>query len=111
LSFDYAASRATADRLIARFGGAMTLSRPGATSGDAWNPVVAAASDHAIVAVEIDEGRAEGEVLTNRRTLLVAAGEGIVPAVGDTIDGAEVIEVKPLSPAAVDVLYTVRLSR
>ena len=49
------------------------------------------------------------EVVANRRTS--GAGDGIIPIVGDTIDGAEVTEVRPLSPARIDVLYAVGLAR
>ena len=111
MSFDYAASRATADRLIERFGTVFTLLRAGSATGDAWNPVASAPASHAIIAVEIDEARRPHRDRGRGEPAHVRAGDGIIPIVGDTIDGAEVTEVRPLSPARIDVLYAVGLAR
>lgn len=115
MSFNYAKSVATAQRLIARFGFTATLRKEGVKSGPANNPTWGPPSEHQITVVDTSErirdqdGRLVGQTM---RTLLVSA-TGEVPSDDDKIIIAgkthEISEVRPLAPGGVSVLYEVDL--
>lgn len=123
--FNYGRMQATAERLIDRFGQSATLRRAGATTGDGWNPTPGAPTDTTLRVLDFNErvrdrdGTLIGET---RRTLTVSTSAGVVPtkkdtiavgiAAGDVVSGTvfeAIIEVRPLSPAGVDLLYEIDL--
>jgi len=115
VTFDYARSRATAERLIARFGTTATLHQI-TTSGDAWAPTTTE-TDTTVRAVDLSQrlrdasGTLTGESL---RTLYVSTSAGVTPAKGDkiTVGGIrhEIAEVRTLNPGGVAVMHEVDLA-
>lgn len=102
---DYAPQIATAARLITKYGGAATLKRQGAKTGDAWNPTIAADLEYAVTIVQ------DVNSLTRRPDTIIQKGDlfgmmkvptGVTPTVNDklTINGATYAleEVAPLQP-------------
>jgi len=116
LGFDYAKAKATAERLIAKFGQSATL-RQYTTSGDPWNPTLAP-TDTTITAVDLNErvrdasGSLVGETV---RTLIVSTSAGVVPAKADKVviggSAHDIDEVRPLSPGGTALLYEVDLTK
>lgn len=118
-AFDYARARATAERLISRFGQAGTLSRPTRTGGDV-RPVEGAPQEYACTYVvtdytqrEIDGTRIKAE---DKRVYISAVGLEIEPALSDRLvepDGNvyKVIQGRPLRPAGTTVLWELQVRR
>ena len=116
MSFDYAASAATAQRLIARFGQDATLNRM-VNSGTEWAPTQTP-DDKTIKVVDLNQvigSEEEGSGTLTKRTLLVSTSAGVEPKKEDkvTIGGKkhEIEDVRPLRPGGVAVLYEVDLER
>lgn len=111
MTFDYTRSRATAERLIAKFGAAATLTRKTVT-GEGYDPSIST-TDHAVTAVAVayEVGEIDGvRVLASDRKVLVSTkGLEVEPQPGDvlTISGAAhaVVSVKPLAPGGVVVMW------
>lgn len=111
--FDYARSRATADRLITRFGQQGAIRRAGAPSGDPWNPTPGTSTDHACILVVLDYAASEidGTLIraTDRKVYVAAGGLAIEPMESDrvVIGGAalEIVRVTTLAPAGVAVYF------
>lgn len=113
--FDYAATAATATRLLQRFGAAATIKRP---SGTAYDPstgssTVTYASTATTAAVfAYDQKYIDGTLIRqgDQRAYLAPS---YAPLQGDrlTWQGADydVVAVKPVSPAGVAVLYEAQL--
>lgn len=115
MTFDYAASKATAERLISRFGQDATL-RQITESGDAWAPTLTE-TDTTVKVVDLNrrERDASGTLVgVTRRTLYVSASAGVTPAKGDkvVIGGTEheIDEVRPLAPGGTVVMHEVDLA-
>jgi hypothetical protein len=115
----------TAGPLIAQFGQAAQIRRY--TQG-AYNPATGSRAtstyiDHAcyLVVSEYNEKAIDGTIIKqgDKQALISAQGLSITPAITDTVilsDGTWVIPdspgaVKPLSPAGIPVIYTVRLRK
>lgn len=124
MSFDYARSRAMADRMLANAGRAAILRRPTST-GTAYDPTAGTPVDFAVT-IFTDEWsfseRTGGRVQVTDQKILMAAGgltEVPTPSHKLVIDGAEHqiigpdkgLGVKPLSPAGVTVLYMLQARR
>ena len=117
--FDYAETKADADELIAEFGQAATLRRPGASTGDAWNPTQGAATDYGcmVVVLSYDYREIDGTRIlsTDKKVLLAKASLSAEPATSDRllISGAEhaIIDVQPLNPGGTVVLYQIQARR
>ena len=113
--FDYVRTKATAERLIGKFGQSATL-RQVTNSGDSWAPTQTA-TDTTIIVVDLNErmrdssGTLEGQT---RRTLLVSTSAGVEPGKGDKVliggKEHEVSEVRPLAPGGTVILYEVDLA-
>jgi hypothetical protein len=77
---DYTASRATAERLIQKFGGAAFLVTQGHIGGTAFNPgtelEVEAGIFAAVVEYTVQERSADGIQVGDRRAI-ISAGEGV----------------------------------
>ena len=111
MRFDYSQIKATADRLINRFGKDAVLVTT-TTTGPAFDPTVTEVTTDIILA-EI------GYSLTNRNESLVQAGDKLFlvqavaePALDDKIrlDGVDyqMVQVQPLAPGPVTILYEVQ---
>lgn len=111
MSFDYSNLKATADRLIARFGKPATLISF-TSSGPDFDPVITE-TETAITLVET------GYSLTNRNESLVQAGDKIwlvqaaaAPSLSDKIelDGTRynMVDIQPVAPGATTLLFEVQ---
>lgn len=115
--FDYGKSRATADRLLKRYGQAGAIRRT-ADTGTAWDPTVTT-TDHAAIFAVMDyaENMVDGTriLATDKLVYLSAKGLTIEPTPSDVmvIGGAAyaIVNVKPLAPAGVVVLYEIQARR
>lgn len=121
MSFNYANSKATADRLLAQFGRTVTLRRVAQSAyDDDTSTVTLATTDVSVTAVLVgisDHERAGNPAILagDRRALIAVGALASPPVVGDrlVVDGAEwqVIAAEPVSPAGVDVLYKTQIRR
>lgn len=115
MTFNYARSRATAERLIARFGTTATL-RQITNSGTEWAPTQTE-TDTTITVVDLErEVRDAAGTLTgqSKRTLYVSTAAGVTPEKDDkiVIGGTEheIAEVRTLAPGGTTVMWEVDLS-
>lgn len=116
--FDYLRSRATADRLIAKFGQSGTLSRPVFT-GPAHNPTPGEPLNYpatfAVLEYEGNEIDGSRILATDKKVLLAKKGLIVEPATSDklVIGGVahSIVRVEPLSPGGVIVLWTLQCRR
>jgi hypothetical protein len=112
-TFDYSRSQATADRLIAKFGQPGTIRRPGAASGDPWNPTIGPATDYPCTLVVLDYTAREIDgtliLASDRKVYVATAGLDVTPEPSDqVVVGSEVlsiVNVGRLAPAGVDVFF------
>lgn len=113
-TFDYARARATAERLIAKFGTTGAIRRSVKTGPD-YDPEITE-TDYActLVTLEYDDAKIDGTLIrkTDKLIYVSTAGLGITLAESDRViaDGkAYAIEnLKPLSPAGIVVYYEVQ---
>ena len=120
MAFDYTKTRATAERLIARFGQDVTLTKR-AKYGEDWNPTLIP-TGHTVKAVDLNTvnlisgstaflSRVQSE---STRTLLVSTSAGVNPSSEDTvtINSVEhkISEVRPLSPGGIVLMFEVDLA-
>jgi hypothetical protein len=108
---DYSGLKATASRLIDKFGQDATLSKQGADTGQPWDPEPGAATTSAIILCDI------GYSLVNRNETLVQQGDrrvlisaaGSEPVVGDEVIVESVtytlVESMPLTPGGTVLMY------
>jgi hypothetical protein len=117
MTFDYAASQKTANKLIDRFGQAVSVRRFAAT-GDAWNPTRTYV-DHATTGAVVEYANAEIDgtrvLETDRKCFSKVGSLTITPAVGDRLvvgsDDLAIVSVKPLNPAGVAVMYELQVRK
>jgi hypothetical protein len=117
--FNYARPVATASRLITRFGRSASLRRPGTSTQ--WSASTAPAADYPIVAVlaNYTVRERDGTLIQqgDRKIIFAAQGLVITPAIGDTIDtgdglGAyEIVDVVPVEPGGVPIVFTAQVRR
>lgn len=115
--FDYIKSRATAQKLIDKFGQTGALRRVSA-SGPAYDPIMTT-NDYTVTLVDLDydETQLSGTLITrgDRLVYLSTAGLSIVPANGDKIliGGVEhaILDVKPLQPGGTIVFWELQARR
>lgn len=125
-AFDYARSVATANRLIARFGQRAAIRRgPDLSDGDSTNDLSpepgdeTEPTDHPCTLVVLDyteEERASSLIAqTDRKVLIGSASLDIEPTTADAlvIDGDEhqIVDVRPLAPGPVTVLWQAQVRR
>ena len=110
MTFDYARSAQTAQRLIARFGQSATL-RQITNSGTEYAPTQTE-TDTAITVVDLNQKvrDASGTLVgQSMRTLYVSTSAGVTPAKGDkvVIGGTEheIAQVRALAPGGVNVMW------
>lgn len=115
MTFDYSRPRATAERLLGRFGFQAVLEKPGEPTGDPWNPgPPGEPTEHPITVVQQFErlrdrdGTLVGQTVL---TLLVSTAGGVIPAKEDRVRvkgvWREVMEVRPVSPGGEDLMFEV----
>lgn len=119
MSFNYATTRALADRLLTKFGQSVSLRRI-ATSGTAYEPTQTP-TDYATTAAILDYNarQIDGEnILVTDRRALVAAGPlttlgitSIAPPDALVVNSVAVpiVRVIPLAPAGTVVMYDCQL--
>lgn len=119
MTFDYARTVATADRMIERFGIAGTLRRP-TSSGTAYNPTPGTPLDYACrfvvsdySAMEIDGTRV---LATDKKVMLAKGSLTVEPALSDLLaDGPSssyrIVAIKPLQPGATVVMWELQVRR
>jgi hypothetical protein len=110
-AFNYARSKATADRLISKFGQTVAIRRTSST-GDAWNPTQTT-TDYAATAAIVDYTNQEraGSLIeeTDRKAIIAVGALAIEPKPGDALVVSSVaypiIRVDPVNPGGTVVLY------
>lgn len=114
MTFNYARSKATAERLLASFGQTATL-RQITNSGDAWEPSLTE-TDTSVTVVDLNrEVRDASGTLTGqtRRTLYVSTSAGVTPAKGDKVvigsTEHEIEAVRTLAPGGTTIMHEVDL--
>ena len=115
--FSYAASRATADRLIRSFGQSATLNHTSSAAGaNPWDPpvVTTTAITVYVVAESYRDALVDGATIKagDVKVTLSALGLSVVPLIEDTLTlGSDVysfVDIKPLSPGGTVVLYEIQ---
>lgn len=117
MTFDYARSRATAERLLARFGQAGALREPGEPTGPAYNPTPGEPTYHpcTCVVLEYDLREVDGSsvLATDRKVLISTEGLAVEPSTERSLllGGTEhaIISVRPLSPAGTVLLWEAQI--
>jgi hypothetical protein len=117
MAFDYARAQATAERLIANFGQAATLTKTANTS-TAYNPTRTATPYACTVAVlDFRNSEIDGTLIKqgDKKVYVSTRGLAVVPAVHDTITIANevhaILAVMPLAPAGTVVYWEVQARR
>jgi hypothetical protein len=116
-AFNYARTRATAERLISRFGQTGALRRT-TSSADPFNPVQTTV-DHACTFAVLDYAKSavDGTLIrqTDQMVYLSTSGLTIQPETTDllVVGGSPltVVSVKPLSPAGTVVFWELQVRR
>lgn len=112
--FDYARARATAERLIAKFGTAGAIRRA-VTSGPDYDPDITE-TDYActLVTLEYDDAKVDGTLIrkTDKLIYVSTAGLSITLTESDKVIAAGEVyaieNLKPLSPAGIVVFWEVQ---
>lgn len=113
-TFDYAKSRATAERLIARFGTTGAIRRSVKTGPDYDPEITDTDYPCTLVTLEYDDAKLDGTLIrkTDKLIYVSTAGLSITLAESDkVVAGGEVYAIenlKPLSPAGIVVYYEVQ---
>jgi hypothetical protein len=120
-AYDYARAKATADRLIEKFGQLGAVRRTGAPTGPEYDPTPGVDVDHPArfaimdyMASEIDGTRV---LATDKKALLAVGSLTITPALDDKLVEADgtvykiIPPLKPLSPAGTVVMYEIQCRR
>lgn len=113
VAFDYTRPRATATRLIERFGQTVTFHRVTTETGDAWNPTQTTTGYSAKAAVlGYEDSEIDGTMVQAGDRKLYVSVFDIEPTTSDkVVIGAEtlrVVNVKPLNPAGTVVFFEVQ---
>lgn len=115
-AFDYTRARATADRLLTRFGQSATLRQTSTTGGDPWDPGsgTTTTTDTTVTVAIIDwtNNQIDGTLILaqDRHVYLSAEGLGVTPALTDQliVGGVTYTLVEPLkqiNPGGTVVVY------
>jgi nucleoside-diphosphate-sugar epimerase len=115
--FDYANSRATAERLLARFGQVGAIERVTPGGGPAHNPGPSTTTSYpaTLVALDYSDRERDGTLIQtgDRKVLISTAGLSITPTSADriVIQGSrfEIVNLNPLDPAGTVVMWQVQV--
>lgn len=119
MTFDYARSRATADRLIARFGQAGNIRRR-TTTGPAYDPSQGQPVDHPCTFAVLDYSAMEVDgtrvLATDKKVVLAKGALTIEPSLDDVVVEAggavyKIVSIKPLKPGSTVVLWELQVRR
>lgn len=113
MTFDYSRSRATAERLIARFGQSGSIRRLTPGGGPDYDPGEPTTTDYDVTFVlsEYSNREIDGTLIKagDKKVLLSTEGLSITPALGDRIVVAgtahRIENIKPLNPGGTVLLY------
>jgi hypothetical protein len=116
-AFDYARTRATAERLIARFGQTGALRRM-VSNGDVFNPELVA-TDYACTFAVLDYAKRDidGTLIrqTDQQIYLSTQGLTVVPDVTDKVvvggSPMTIINVAPIAPSGAAVYYELQVRK
>lgn len=125
MSEDWAGIAAEVGEAVLSIGTSAAIIRKGQSGGDSFNPTPGAETEHpcSVVYSKWSSNRIDGTMVraTDQKVLLSTVGLSIVPEIGDrlwdgvSMNGAEKVTgaiVEPLpriSPAGVDVMYTLNV--
>lgn len=113
-TFDYARSRATATRLLERFGQSATLRQVSTSGGDPWDPATTTTDIAVTLAVlDYDADEVDGTVVRRQdRRVYMAADGATAPTTDDAfvIGGTtfQIVAVQPFTPSGTDVYYEIQ---
>ncbi len=115
-AFGYAELRQDVAEVIEEAGQVGAIRRPGASSGDAWNPTFAAPTDTPCTLVELESTAAEidGTLIrsSDRKVMVSTHGVPDAPTQADQIviggKPLAIVSVMPLSPGGVVLLWQVQ---
>lgn len=112
-TFNYARSRSTAERLIAKFGMPGFIRRQ-TNTGPAYDPVVIN-TDYpcTLVVLEYEDSKIDGTLIrrTDKLIYLSTQGLSITPGEADSIIAGEIfaiVNIKPLSPAGINIFWEIQ---
>lgn len=117
--FNYQRPRATAQRLIERFGKPAVLRQIASGSGPGYDPDAGAVTEHPVVVVDVNSqlrpiGRRDDSAVLTTHTVIVAPELGVSPRETDRliISGVEygIAAVRPVEPGPVLLLWEVDLA-
>ena len=109
----------TASRIIARFGQAAEIVRPGEVTGPEYNPTYGPPTLHpaTVAVVDYDQTERDGTLIqtADKRALVAVEGLGVVPTTADTlrIGGQDfvIVRVAPVAPDGVARFYKLQVRR
>lgn len=113
-TFDYSRSRATADRLIKRFGQTGAIRRT-TTGGDPWDTITTETDyDCTLVVLDYRQSNIDGTLIqqNDKHVLVSAVGLEIEPNTSDKLVLAgqplQIIKASPLAPGGTTVLFDIQ---
>jgi hypothetical protein len=121
MSFNYARSQQTAERLIKRFGQTGAIRKTTAGSGDPWNPGAGTAADTpcTLAITNYSERDRDGTLIQqgDRKAIVAPKHNGallsVVPENGDqlVVDGVpyQIVNIDRIAPAGTVVLYEIQI--
>ncbi len=115
MAFDYTRPRATAERLLERFGQSASLITQGVATGSPTNPTLGADAEQAVTVVETEFTYQErqGTMIqeSDRKFTMSTAGVTTAPTTQDKLSVAgvtlSIVVVKPLAPGGVALPWEV----
>ncbi len=120
-AYDYARAKATADRLIEKFGQLGAIRRTGAGTGPEYDPTPGATTDYparfAMLDYEASEIDGTRVLATDKKAILAVGSLTITVALDDKLVEADgtvykiIPPLKPLSPAGTVVMYEIQCRR
>lgn len=118
-NFDYARARATADRLLTKFGRTATLRQTSTSGGDPWDPGsgTTTTTDTTVTAAVLEYANSEidGTIIlaSDRKVYVSAEGIAVTPVPADVLivgpDTLSIVNVKPLNPAGTVVMWELQV--
>jgi len=107
----YRSLESTAQRLIAQFGQSAKLIKRTQHKPEPWNPVITE-EEFAVNLVQSSESQSyRNETTVQEGDVFFIIATGVVPEVGDGVRTKRrytIVDVKPLSPAGIDLYYDVQ---
>jgi hypothetical protein len=113
-AYNYAKLRDnTVEPMLTRFGKAATLTQPGTSTGDEWDPTPGTPTEYAVTVVETSftsQEKAGGLVREDDRKFIMSTAGDPDPSLNGTLTVGsttlQIVNVTPLQPGAVVMMYT-----